>query len=47
MFSTLGNGDRCHIFWPTYSIDVIVEGKEIGKGESNQLEKIWSIGSIE
>ena len=43
MFSE--NGDRCHRFWPTYSIDIIVEGKrkvrgkEIGKRERNPPEK--------
>ena len=25
------NPDRCHSFWPTYSIDVILEGKRKGK----------------
>ena len=25
------NGDRCHCLWPTYSIDVIIEGKRKGR----------------
>ena len=36
-------GDRCHRFWPPYSIDVMVEGKRKGIGKKN-LEQRWGIG---
>ena len=32
------NGDRCQRIWLTCSIDVILGGKEKGKGEINPLE---------
>ena len=33
VFSALGKWDRCHCFWPTYSTDIIVEGKRKRRGK--------------
>ena len=36
-----------HCFWPTYSIEVIAEGKRKGRGkEITYLEKRWDIEVI-
>ena len=43
VFSAPENGDRCNSFWPTYSIDVIVEEKRLGRGKEI-LEKKWGTG---
>ena len=37
VFSALG---KCHCFWPTYSIDVIVEGKEREGGKKPPRKEI-------
>ena len=34
------NGDRCHSFWPTYSINVIIEGKRKGKWKETPAPRI-------
>ena len=38
------NGDRCHSFWPTYSIDVIV--KEKIKGRGKEFTKVPKVSKL-
>ena len=40
------NRDRCHRFWPTYSIDVIEEGNRKERWKETPLEKRWGIGYL-